>query len=206
VLLACPFCRELFDRREDTSCAVCGVPLVPFDRLPPSSEATSEDGVPDAPEFQRLPATYLGRGRGLLAGLSVLGLVAFLLPWVNVTLPDIVSYAGFDLARRLGWAWGAGVAWVVLIPTVVSRRSIMTMRGARLAAAFLAAVPGATVLVLVLRPPHGSHGVPLRFTYGAGLFATAAVSLATVAAALLFGGRVDDIKVKRGTSKGQTVH
>jgi hypothetical protein len=166
----------------------------------------TEDGIPEAPEYQPLPWAYLGRGRGLLAILGLLGLVAFLLPWVNVTLPDIVSYSGLDLGKRLGWVWGAGVAWTVLVPTVLSRRSIMGMRGARLAAAFLGAVPSATVLILVSRPPHGSHGVPLRFTYGAGLFATAALSLVAMAAGALFGGRVDDIRVKRGTSSGQTVH
>jgi hypothetical protein len=206
VLLACPICSELFDRREEKSSAVCGVALVPMERLPPSHEAVTDDGIPDAPEYQPLPATYLRRGRGPLAALALLGVVAFLLPWVNVTLPDIASYSGLELAKRLGWAWGAGVAWAVLVPTVVTRRSIMQMRGARLAAAFLAAVPGATVLVLVLRPPHGSHGVPLRFTYGPGLFATAALSLAAIAVGVVFGGRVDDIQVKRGTSTGQTVH
>jgi len=206
VLLACPFCRELFDRREEKSCAVCGVALVPLERLAPSTDGMTEDGIPEAPEDQPLPWAYLGRGRGLLAGLGLLGLVAFVLPWVKVTLPDVVSYSGLDLGKRLGWVWGAGVAWTVLVPTVVSRRSIVRMRGARLATAFLGAVPSATVLVLVSRPPHGSHGVPLRFTYGAALFATAALSLVAIVAGCFFGGRVADIKVKRGTSKGQTVH
>jgi hypothetical protein len=206
VLLACPFCRELFDRRENKACAVCGVALIPFDKLPPSSEATSEDGVPESPEVQELPNTYLGRGRGVLVAVAMLGLVAFVLPWVKVTLPDIVDYSGLELGKRLGWVWGAGVAWVVLVPTVFSRRSIMTMRGARLAAAFLGAVPGATTLLLLLRPPHASRGVPLRFTFGPGLFATLALSVAAVAAGVLFGGRADDIRVKRGTSKGQILH
>ena len=204
--MACPFCRELFDRREEKSCAVCGVALVPLERLPPSTDAMTEDGVLDAPEYQPLPWAYLGRGRGLLAALGLLGLVAFVLPWIKVTLPDAVSYSGFELGKRLGWVWGAGVAWMVLVPTVVSRRSIMRMRGARLAAAFLAAVPLATVAILVSRPPHGSHGVPLRFTYAEGLFATAALSLVAIVVGCFFGGRVDDIKVKRGTSEGQTVH
>src|SRR5580692_8956156 len=77
MLLACPFCRELFDRREEKSCAVCGVALVPMERLPPSSEVATEDGIPDAPEYQPLPVTYLGRGRGALAALALLGVVAF---------------------------------------------------------------------------------------------------------------------------------
>src|ERR1700684_1424679 len=77
VLVACPFCRELFDRREEKSCAVCGVALVPMERLPPSSEVATEDGIPDAPEYQPLPVTYLGRGRGPLAVLALMGVAAF---------------------------------------------------------------------------------------------------------------------------------
>jgi hypothetical protein len=32
------------------------------------------------------------------------------------------------------------------------------------------------------------------------------VSIAAMIVGVMFGGRVDDIAVKRGTSKGQTVH
>jgi hypothetical protein len=206
MLFACPFCREMFDKREGKICEVCGVALVAFDRLPPSTEALSEGGVPESPELQTLPATYMGRGRGAVAVLGALGLLAFLLPWVKETLPDIVDYSGLELGKRLGWVWGAGVAWVVLVPTVISRRSIVTMRGARLVASLLGAVPGATALLLLLRPPHGGRMVPLRFTYGPGLFATLALSAAAVAAGILLGGRVDDIRVARGTSRGQVVH
>jgi len=205
-LLACPFCREMFPVRERQACPVCGVGLVPFDKLPLSDDALSEDGVSRQPEWELLPATYAGRGRGLLAVLSVAGLAAFFLPWVHLTMPDIVSFSGFALARRLGWAWGAGVAWFVLLPTVLSRRTIMHMRGARVAASFLAAVPGTTVAVLLARPPHGAHGVPLHFTFEWGIFATLALSLAALAAAVFFGGRVDDIPVHKGTSAGQVVH
>jgi hypothetical protein len=205
-LVACPFCREMFERGERKACPLCGVALVPFEKLRPSDEALSEDGVPPQPEHDKLPATYLRRGRGTLSALALAGLAAFFLPWVHVTLPDIVSYSGFALARRLGWAWGAGVAWFVLVPTVLSRRTIAQMRGARLAASFLAAVPGVTVAVLLARPPHGSYGVPLRFTFGAALYATLTLSAVTLGVALLFGGRVDDIPLRRGTSEGQTVH
>jgi hypothetical protein len=205
-LLACPFCRELFEPRERGACTVCGVALVPLDRLPPSLDAQAEDGVPHQPEHDALGLAYPGRGRGALATLSVAGLVAFMAPWVHVTIPDVVTFSGFELARRLGWSWGAGVAWFVLLPTVLSRRSIAQMRGARVAAAFLAAVPGVTVTVLLGRPPHGSHLVPLRFVFGAGLYATLALSVAAVGFALYFGGRVDAIAVRRGSSRGQIVH
>ncbi len=208
VLLACPFCREMYDRREQRACPVCGVALVALAKLGPSSEAHDDAAADEAerPEHRRLPVTFIGRGRGLLAALAVLGLIAFFLPWVRLTLPDFVDYSGFEVARRLGWTWGAAVAWFVLLPTVVTRRSIMQMRGARVAAAFLAAVPGVTAAILRLRPPHGAHGVPLRFTFGPGLYASLGLSLAAVLVGLFFGGRVDDIRVKRGSSEGQLVH
>lgn len=205
-LMACPFCREMFELGEEQKCPTCGVELVAFDKLPLSDEALSEDGVPRQPEWEPLPAAYLGRSRGALPVLGVLGLVAFFSPWVHLTMPDIVSYAGFDLARRTGWAWGAGVAWFVLIPTVLSRRSVMKMRGARVAASFLAAIPGITAAILLARPPHGSHGIPVQLTWAWGLYATLALSAVAVGFALVFGGRVDVIPLRRGTSAGQVVH
>jgi hypothetical protein len=205
-LLACPFCRELFQPGERSTCPVCAVKLVAFEKLPTSDDALHEDGLPRQPEWEPLPVTYLGRGRAALAALAVAGLVAFFSPWVHVTMPDIVTYSGFALARRLGWAWGAGVGWFVLLPTVLSRRTIMHMRGARVAASFLSAVPGITTAILLARPPHGSHGVPLRFAFEWGLYATLALSAVAVGFALVFGGRIEDIALRRGTSAGQVVH
>lgn len=80
------------------------------------------------------------------------------------------------------------------------------MRGARVAASFLSAVPGVTVAVLLGWPPHGAHGVPLRFTFAAGLYATLLLSAAALVVAAVFGGRVDQIRVYRGNSSGQVVH
>lgn len=196
----------MFAPGERSQCPLCGVALVALDRLPPSAEALAEDGVPHRPELDKLPLWYFGRGRGALALLAAAGLVFFFLPWVDVTLPDLVTYSGFALARRLGWAWGAGVGWFVLLPTVLSRRTIAQMRGARVAAAFLAAVPAVTTALLLARPPHGTHGVPLRFTFGVGLHATLAAALIAIGFAVFFGGRVDDIRLRRGTSQGQLVH
>src|SRR5258708_10042383 len=196
----------MFHPRERRACAVCGVALVPLDKLPLSIDALNEESTPPQPEFEPLPAMYLGRGRGLLAVLALAGIAAFFFPWVNVTLPHIVSYSGFALARRLGWVWAAGVAWLVLAPTVVSRRSIGKMRGARVAAAFLAAIPGVTAALLLARPPHRPHGVPLKFTFGFGLYAALALSVAAFAVAVRFGGRADDIRVKPGTSQGPLLH
>jgi hypothetical protein len=206
VLAACPFCREMIDGSEGRSCSVCGIAVVPFDRLPPSRDTLEEDDVPRHPEHDPLPVLFFGRGRGLLALLALAGLCAFVSPWVHVTLPDVLTYSGVALARRLGWAWGGGVAWCVLIATVLSRRTIAQMRGARLAAVFLTAVPGVTALVLLARPPHGSHGVVLRFAFGAGLYETLVLSAIALAVACSFGGRADDIGIRRGSSRGQLVH
>lgn len=205
-LLACPFCRELFQQGERANCPVCGVVLVAFEKLPPSSEALDEDGLPPDPERELLPPAYLGRGRGLLAGLAIAGLAAFFLPWVDLTMPDVIALSGFELAHRLGWAWGAGVAWFILVPTVLSRRSILQMRGARVAVGFLGAVPGTTVAVLLARPPHGAHGVPVHFTFAPALYATLGLSIVALAVAALLGGRADDIRLRRGSSAGQLVH
>jgi hypothetical protein len=204
-LVACPFCREMFEQGEETHCPVCGVELTEFAKLPPSIEAL-EDDVPLAPAQELLPSTYMGRGKGILGLLGVGGLVAFFSPWLRMSLPYELTMTGFDIARtRLGWVWAAGVAWFVLLPTVLSRRSIQQMRGARVATAFLSAIPALTVGILLARPPKGGI-IPLRFEYGWGLWATLVVSLVAIVAGIRFGGRLDDIKLSRGSSKGQDLH
>ena len=72
--------------------------------------------------------------------------------------------------------------------------------------AFLSAVPGVTAALLLARPPHGAHGVPVRFTFGVALDATLVVSLVAIGFAVFFGGRLDDIRLRRGTSQGRLVH
>jgi hypothetical protein len=196
----------MFPPGERSVCPVCGVALVAFTKLAPSVESTTDDDIPPEPEWEPLPVTYLGRGRGALAALALLGLVAFCCPWVDMTMPDVVRYSGLDIARRLGWAWAAGVAWFVLLPIALSRRSIMQMRGARVAACFLSAIPGTTATLLLTRPPHGAHGVPVRFAFAWGLHSTLLVSIFAVVVAIFFGGRADDIRLRRGSSGGEVVH
>jgi hypothetical protein len=205
-IVACPFCREMFEEGEAVACPICGMGLKALEKLPPSYDAQAEDpGIPVDPEYEPLPAAYLGRNKGALSLVGLVGIALFFLPWVHVTMPDLYTFTGFDLARRLGWSWAAIVAWGVLIPTVMSRRSIMQLRGARVAAAFLSAIPAVTVAILIARPPH-SGLVPVRFTYDWPLYATLAASLVATALAIRLGGRLDDIKVERGTSKGQHLH
>jgi hypothetical protein len=206
-LLACPFCREMFEEGEAKACPVCGMALAKFDKLPPSHDALHDEaGVPTAPEMQSLGWGYLGRGRGALVALALVGLVLFFLPWVHLTSPYVDAKSGFDLShQRIGWLWAAGVAWIVLIPTVASRRTILQLRGARVAAAFLSAIPAVSIGILLARPPHSTL-IPIHYTWGAAMFAMLGVSVAALVASLRLGGRVDDIVVTSGTSKGETVH
>jgi hypothetical protein len=208
-LIACPFCHELFARGEARVCPACGLTLTDLSKLPPSHDALAEDdfGIPIQPHLETLPWFEVRRGRGILLFGAVLGFVAFFAPWVNMTSPEIHLLSGADLAKRSGWIWGAGVAWFILFPMTLTRRSIDQMRGARVAAAFLSAIPVVTVSILWLMPPHARY-VPIRFEWGWGLYATLILGLVATLAAVRFGGRIDDIKVARGAvaGRGETLH
>lgn len=204
-LLTCPFCREMFEKGEADTCPVCGMSLVAFEKLPPSIEAHDEHDVPPSPHDEKLPWTYLGRGRGPLVLLGPVGLALYFLPWMHVSVPFVRLYTGFDLGRALGWAYGAGVGWLVLVPTVASRRTIRQLNGARVAAGFLSAIPGVEVLMLWIFPPHTLY-FTLGFSRGWPFFATLALSVVATIVSVRLGGRLDDVTVARGTSAGNTVH
>lgn len=204
-IVACPFCREMFEESEAETCPVCGMRLAPLAELPPSHDARAEDGFSVAPEEEELPASYMGRGKGVLGVLALVGLVLFFFPWIHVTLPDTFDMSGFDLARKLGWSWGAAVGWIILVPTVLSRRSIVKMRGARVAAATLSVVPMLTVAILLLKPPRSAL-VPIQLAYAPSIWLTLVVSAVAVFFSLRLGGPLDDLPVTKGTSAGQTLH
>ncbi len=197
----------MFEEGEARTCPVCGMELAKLHKLPPSIDALHDEaGVPTAPEIELLPLRYLGRGKGPLAALGLVGLVCFFLPWVQLTMPYIASKSAFDLAHeRIGWLWACCAAWVVLVPTVLSRRSIVQMRGARVAAAFLSAIPTVAVAVLLAKPPRGSI-IPVRYTWDWPMWTTLAVSILAILVSIRLGGPLSDISVKRGSSKGQALH
>lgn len=206
-LVACPFCRELFERGEAPRCPACGLELLPLAALPPSHDALAEGFFePDPPQMQALAWTYAGRGRAALVALACLGLGCFFAPWVHETAPEIVELSGFDLARRIGWLWSTAVAWFVMIPLVISRRSIQNMRGARVAVAFLAAIALVTVATRLAFPPPSSVLRPVRFDWAWGLYGSGIVALAALAAAVRFGGRLDDLPSDEQRPEGATLH
>jgi hypothetical protein len=223
-LRACPFCRKLFTTGEANSCPDCDVALVAMSQLPPSLDALedeAEEGKITFPEDQPLPSSYLGSGRGALIALSILGIAGFFLPWVELRAPEQAVYSAFDLARgRAGFLWGGVTAWLVMIPLVLTRRTINRMRGVRIVTAMFAAMTFTEAMMLWLLPPHrGKTPLELHFRYG--LFVSAAISLAGVAVAARFGGSLDKLPKflldtrqapARGradhdeTSAGQTLH
>jgi hypothetical protein len=223
-LRACPFCRKLYPTEEATTCPECDVALVGMSQLPPSLDALSDEaehGEITFPENQPLPSTYVGRGRGALLALAAAGLFAFFLPWVELTAPESVVYSAFDLARgRAGFLWGGAAAWMVLIPLVITRRTIARMRGVRIVTAMFAAMTFTEAMMLWLMPPHrGATPLELHFRYG--LFVSAAISLLGVAVGARFGGSLDNLPkflldtqqspehgraAGNETSAGQTLH
>jgi hypothetical protein len=197
----------MFQEGEANACPVCGMKLAQLHKLPPSIDALHDEaGVPTAPELESMPLLYLGRGKGPLAALALVGLGLFFLPWVRLTMPYIDAKSAFDLAHeRIGWLWACCASWVVLVPTVLSRRSIVQMRGARVAAAFLSAIPATAIGILLAKPPRGGM-IPVRYTWDWPMWATLAVSLVALALSFRFGGSIQDIAVNKGTSKGQALH
>jgi len=199
-LLACPFCRTLYRRGEGAQCNVCGVTLLPFERLPPSADALAEEPlVPVLPEDEQLPWTYWRRGRGPLLVCAVLGIACFFLPWVRIELPETALRSGFDLARgRAGWLWGGVTGWLVLLPLVLTRRTIYKLRGIRpIAVAFSAMTLGEVALMAAL-PPRGRY-VPVEIHWAFGFYASALVSLLAAAVSVFLGGSLPPLPDPRAT-------
>jgi hypothetical protein len=208
-LVACPFCRAMYERTEAQACTVCGMKLVPFEKLPPSADALAEEppAFPTLPEDEVLPWTFPGRGRAALLGLSVLGILLFFAPWVVIEIPEDTVRSGFDLARgRAGWLWGGVTGWFILIPLVLTRRTIHKLRGARpVAVAFSAMTLGEVAVLLSLPPP--ARRVPLELHFTWGIYASGLVSLASTLVAVWLGGSLPPLPPESTeSSAGKTLH
>lgn len=187
-LQACPFCRALYGPNDGARCPDCDVDLVPMDKLALSDEARALDELEVPLEERPFPWNDFGRGRGVLLGLSALGLAAFFCPWVLLSRPEDLVLRGFDLARgRAGWLWGGATGFFVLLPLLWTRRSIARLRGARVIATLFACMTALEVLVLVLFPPRRGL-IPIELEWQWGLYASAAVSAVATYFAVRLGG------------------
>lgn len=184
-LLVCPFCRELSPVGEAERCAECGLALVPMASLPPSADAEDD---PTPPEHEQLPWSYGGRLRGPLVALALLGLAAFFAPWARERAPELRDITGVGFASLLRWMWAPVAAWLVMIPLVLSRRTIHQMRGARVAVAFLAGVVLVTVLVRLGTPPESTRLHPVSVEWAWGLWVTGLLATVGVVLGVRFGG------------------
>lgn len=195
-LLACPFCRELFDNREASRCPQCDLPLLPMERLPPSAETLAAEGTPYVPpEHRPLGTWYWRRGRGALFVLAVLGAASFFAPWVQLTHAHEVTLRGFDLARgNAPWLWGGAIGWFLMLPLLLSRRTVADLRGIRVIAATFAAMTLGEVAMLLLRPPAEHAYVSYGLEYTWGLYASGVVSAAAILVSLGLGGRLEDLR------------
>ncbi len=215
-LLACPFCRELHGEHERTICPECDIPLVPMERLPPSAEGIAEEierGEYVPPEHRSLSPWFWQRGRGALLLLSALGLGLFFAPWVSLERPSDVALSGFDLAAgNAGWLWGGAVGWFILVPLLLSRRTVAGLRGARVIAVTFACMTAGEVVLLLLRPPVEHQYFSSGLAYEWGLYGSGLVSLAAMLAAFRLGGRTGDLSglpvegTSSETSSGQIIH
>jgi hypothetical protein len=193
-LVACPFCRELFEKAEAKACPICGLALKAMETLPLSHDAANEEFVATLPEQEVLKALYLGRARGPLALIGSLGVLLFFLPWIHIEHPHTTLISGFMLARILLWPGTALAAWMVLVPTVLSRRTIINMRRARIPAAFLASIPISTVLLIALHKQKIAL-YTLTYSYTWAFWGTLGLSVAGFILALRFGGSLDEIEM-----------
>lgn len=206
-LVACPFCRQLFEPGEAKACPDCGLRLKELAKLPPSYDAQVEyPELPTPPHMETLPWTFWGRNRAVLLVLAILGFAAFFAPWVNETAPEVRVLSGFGLARLRGFFWAPAVAWFVLFPLVLTRRSIYKMRGARIAVGFLAGIALLTAATLWMHPPQGSRYQQVHIEWGFGLYASAAVAIAAVLAAIGFGGKLTDIPTQQHRRGDEVLH
>ncbi len=227
-LLACPFCRELYELGEREVCPQCDLPLRALHRLPkPQPELEAEAAQWEAGDWQdrQRPPWDLGAGKGLLLGASCAGLACFALaPWVHITAPYTAGRSGLDLAQGpLGWLWGGAVAWATSLVLVLSRRTLRQMQGVRAILFVFSCMTLCEVGLLLSVPPSASSRVRFEYSWAWGLYASASISALSALACLRFGrehrkpaGRAAAPRgapvelsarpARRGTESGETIH
>src|SRR5205814_2676425 len=119
---------------------------------------------------------------------------------------EIQTLSGYGLAMLRGYFWAPAVAYFVMIPLVLTRRSIYKMRGARVAVAFLAGIALTTVAIRLGFIPRSTLLRQVHVEWAWGLYATGLIAFAALAAAIGFGGRLDDLPTTERRRGDETLH
>lgn len=128
----CPFCRESFE--EAAACPEHGLALVDFRALP------TADPVHDDESW--LPWSEFSYGRGWLLLGACLLLLAFVLPFAEMTGGFVAASSLYDLAaQRAKTLWLVPASAVAVLALFMRLRTPLALRGARLAVAWLALLP-----------------------------------------------------------------
>ena len=207
-LIACPFCRQMFELGEARACPECGLALEDITKLPPPAASLDDEEplIELPPDREILPWSYVGRGRGALTLIALVGLGAFFLPWMQESAPELRIWTGLRFAERLSWMWAPFVSWFVLVPLVLSRRSIHAMRGARVAVGLMALIVVMTVVMRVAVMPQSSRIFPVRYEWLYGIWVTLGLGVAALVLAMRFGGSGIDLPTSRARRGHETVH
>jgi hypothetical protein len=145
-LLFCPFCRECFEKSEALAmdgkllCPEHELGLVVFDQLPKSLEEI-ESELPADDENITLFDPRFGRGY-VFAGAGLL-IASFYATFVSISTGSASrAFTGFAAAAdRAPNLWTVPFVAVMLVAILVRRRSLATMRGARLSILLLSLAP-----------------------------------------------------------------
>lgn len=166
---ACPFCRIYVADVSIERCETCDVPLVSARKLGPSpEERMAWEALP--PDERPIPVSPFSHGRALLSLAALVGIVAYLMPWLEVRSPDRWILHGTDFGRKLFWPHAALAAWVVTVPTAMTRQSLGRLLASRAVLAVFALVPLMTLAVLYAKPPtHRLLNVQSTWLWGAAL-------------------------------------
>jgi len=134
-----------------------------------------------------LPRWSPAGGRGAVVALALVNLTLFFAPWLVIRIPASYAFSGFELTTTRGfWFGGGAVASLVLIPLVVSRRTLAELRGIRAIASLLASVTAwQSLFVIALSGARGSSQVSYEFT--AAFFASGVLSGLAAVVALRLG-------------------
>lgn len=196
----CPFCRECFEGVD--VCPDHDLPLVDFVDLPRQPEARI---VRDDTELGPLEWRH---GRGASAAGALCAIVGFFLPLFTYTVGErSVASGGMELATtRAPALWTIPFAGAVVLAILGRRRTPLALRGARLVAPIVGAMPVMSLVYAGMRVVHAASatteatGVESIPGFGVGAWLVAAGSLLMIVGGLRLGSMPKQRAIPHGAA------